>query len=274
MGIFSRNYSKPGPGVPKDTPRKKGAARFFELLTRDLGDLSKLNILFSICITPTVAMFIAGLFGYVHMGISFILSMILAFPVGGAMVAYVYYITKMMRDDPSYVWFEFKRKFIENYKQAAIPGILCTAFIQAQIRLWIGLLDQLISTGRWDILWILIALLSVIVFSMIAPYIFLHLAYVDLNTIKIIKNSVLMSFGYLPRSFMGVVLGGIIWVIFILYLPVSLFFLPFVALFFISLSLLLCLSWVWPPFDSYFKIEETLLGRMEEKEENDENEET
>ena len=90
-------------------------------------------------------------------------------------------------------------------------------------------------------------------------------AYIDLTTLKIIKNSVLMSFGYLPRSFAGVVMGSIIWVAFALFFPLSMVFLPIIALFGISISMLLCLMWIWPPFDAQFKIEETLIKRIEEE---------
>ena len=31
MGLFTRNFDKPGPGVSPDAPAKKGAARFFEI---------------------------------------------------------------------------------------------------------------------------------------------------------------------------------------------------------------------------------------------------
>jgi len=268
MGLFSRNFNKPGPGVRKDEPRKKGAARFFELLFRDFGDLVKLNLLFCICILPTLITFMAGLFGFLA-GFTFILSLILAFPVGGALVAYVYYITKMMRDDPSYVWFEFKRKFLENFKQAAPAGMLCTAFVYAQVLLWGGLV---MGDPGGDLLWFIIALLSLLIFGMITPYIFMHFAYVDLKSLRVIKNSVLMSFGYLPRSFMGALMGGLIWMAFALFLPVSLMFIPFIALFGVSVSMLLCLMWVWSPFDKYFKIEETLVERMEEGENTQEQE--
>ena len=267
MGIFGRNYNKPGPGVPKDTPRKKGAARFIELLFRDLGDLAKLNILFSICALPTITVFFAGSFGYIDFVLAFMLAVLLSFPIGGAMVSYVYYITKMMRDDPSYVWFEFKRKFLENYRQAAFVGMMCTAFIYAQIWLWANMLGSLIlGEPGGDLLWFIIALLSVLIFGMITPYIFLHFAYVDLGSFRAVKNSVLMSFGYLPRSFMGAFLGGILWIVFILFWPMSMLFLPLIALFVISICILLCMMWVWPPFEKYFKIEETLLERMEAKE--------
>ena len=64
MKLFSRNYDRPGPGVSKDEPRKKGLARFFEVLFRDFFDLVKLNVIFLICIAPAAAAYILGLFGY------------------------------------------------------------------------------------------------------------------------------------------------------------------------------------------------------------------
>jgi len=262
MGLFNRNFNKPGPGVSKDEPRKKGFARFIELLFRDLGDLVKLNLLLCICILPSVLVFLAGMFGFYTI-YAFGLSLLLAFPIGGAMVATFYYITKMMRDDPSYVWYEFKRKFNENFKQAAPVGMLCTAFIYAQILLWGSLV---FSDTAGDILWFIIALVSLIVFGMIAPYVFLHFAYIDLKTFSTIKNSVLMSFAYLPRSFMGAILGGILWIVFALYLPISLMVLPIMLLIGATMSILMCLSWVWKPFNEYFKVEETLIEKKEEKE--------
>jgi len=262
MGLFNRNFNKPGPGVRKDEPRKKGAARFFELLGRDFWDLIKLNMLLCICVIPSGIIFAFGLLG-LYSGIAFILSLFLAFPVGGAFVAYVYYITKMMRDDPSYVWYEFKRKFKENYRQAAPIGIMCAAFVYAQILLWGSIV---VGEPGENILWFFIALFSLLLFGMITPYIFMHFAYIDLKTAGIIKNSVLMSFGYFPRSFLGAVSGGIMWIVFALFFPVSMIFLPIIALAGMSISSLLCLMWGWQPFDKHFNIEETLIKRIEEEE--------
>jgi len=52
-----------------------------------------------------------------------------------------------------------------------------------------------------------------------------------------------------------------------LFLPVSLIFVPIIVLFGLSISMLLCLMWIWPPFDAHFKIEETLIKRVEEENE-------
>jgi len=285
MGLFSRNYEKPGPGVKKDEPRKKGTARFFELWIRELGDLVKLNLLFCLCVMPSLAAFILGqgFFG-IYWLIGFTVSLLLAYPVGGAITACVYYITKMMRDDPSYVWYEFKRKFKENYRQAAPVGMICTAFVYAQILLWesmtqasmilseldhdVALQGGVVSGDPGiDIFMVIIGLASLLIFGMITPYIFMHFAYIDLKSLGIAKNSVLMSFGNLPRSFMGAILGGIIWIAFALYFPLSLIALPFIFIFGVTTAMLLCLMWVWKPFDTTFKIEETLIQRAKENEE-------
>jgi len=269
LGIFSRNFDKPGPGVQKDEPRKKGFARFFELLLRDFADLVKLNVMFCIVLIPSVAAFIFGS-AFLGMIIGFVVALIFAFPVGGALTAYYYYITKMMRDDPSYVWFEFKRKFLENYKQAAPIGILCIGFAYAQIMLWVNLFYTLQAALEYgaavdNLLWYLLVFLSFIIFMMILPYIFMHFAYVNLGTLQILKNSVMMAFGYLPRSIMGSILGGALWFLFILSPPIAMMAAPLIILFGVSISLLLSLMWVWPVFNKCFKVEETLVEREQEE---------
>ena len=40
MGLFHSNFDRPGPGVAPDAPRKKGAARFFEILGREDNTVS------------------------------------------------------------------------------------------------------------------------------------------------------------------------------------------------------------------------------------------
>jgi len=266
MGFFGRSYMKPGPGVSKDEPRKKGAARFFELLFREFWDFTKLNMLFCLCVIPSAIVFLLG-FIFLYPSISFIISFFLAlafaFPIGGALTAYIYYITKMMRDEPSYVWYEFKRKFKENYKQAAPVGMVSTAFVYTQIMLWVLLI---MGEVEGTFVWFFVAILSLAIFGMISPYIFMHLAYIDLKTSGIVKNSVLMSFGYFPRSFMGALMGGLTWIIFALFFPASMIALPFVFIISVSISLLMTLMWVWKPFDAQFKIEETLIERRKEEE--------
>lgn len=55
MGIFNNNYSKPGPGIYKDTPKKKGLALFYELFFRKFWKLVQLNLLYIVTLIPTFA---------------------------------------------------------------------------------------------------------------------------------------------------------------------------------------------------------------------------
>jgi len=266
MSLFNRNFNKPGPGVNKDEPRKKGAARFFELWTREFGDLVKLNLLLCICILPSLVVFLFGFLVFFPSPaflLTFIASLLIAFPVGGAVSACVYYITKMMRDDPSYVWYEFKRKFLENYRQAAPAGILCAAFVYAQIILWVSMF---LSEQNGDVVWFFAGLFSLIFFGMITPYIFMHFSYIQLKSLGILKNSILMTFRFLPRSFMGALMGGLVWIVCALFFPLSMIAIPFILIFGITTSMLMCLMWVWKPFDTVFKVEETLVERAKEEE--------
>lgn len=55
MGIFGGNYSKPGPGVYKNAPEKKGLNLFYEILFRKFWKLAQLNIMYIVTLLPTFA---------------------------------------------------------------------------------------------------------------------------------------------------------------------------------------------------------------------------
>ena len=236
--------------------RKRGVSRFIEVLTGNFRELIKLNLLFCLCALPSVAAFAAGFLG-VLTSLMYLIAIIAAYPVGGAASAYLFCITKLLRDEAVYIRHDFKRKFIENIKQAAAPGILCAAFVYAQVFLW----WPLIAVGMLDAVRIVAGAVFLLIFGMVVPYIFLQLAYIDLKTKQIIVNSVLMAFANAPHSLMGALFGGIIWIAFLLFLPESLVVAPLLLLFGFPASWLLSMMWVWPVVDKQFAIEETLQNR-------------
>jgi hypothetical protein len=223
-------------------------------------DLFKLNLFFCACAFPSAALFAAGLFGFFG-AFAFPLSLAAAFPIGGAHSACMFCVSKMLRDDPGYVWHDFKRKFRENGKQSMAFGMLHTAFVYAQIYLWGALFLGGAAIGAVELL---LSLVSLLVFGMAAPYAFLLFAYIDLPATRIVRNSVLLSFADIPRSFMGALSGGAVWAAAFLFLPASLVFIPFLLLFGFSLSWLLHLMWIWPRVDERFSIEFTLQGGRHE----------
>jgi len=259
MGFFTPNFNKAGPGVSKDEPRKKGIRRFFEIITREFRDLIKVNLLFFLCALPSMALFTWGLLG--NLEIVLFLSVPAAFPVGGAITASFFCITKMLRDDPGFLWDDFKRKFFENLRQAYLPGILTVAFLYIQIFFfWLPIIAD------WEVAetsWIITALVLFLFVLMIAPYVFLQFAYIRLRTFTIVKNSIFLALSNLGRSLMGLIFGLLPWAAMFMFFPITLVFSPIIPFFFFILSWLLALMWIWPVFDKHFSVEETLINNKE-----------
>jgi len=248
-----------GTNAKKEQPRKSGASRFIEVLFGNFRDLIKLNLLFCCSALLSAAAFLLGFFG-VLTAYMYLLSILAAFPIGGALAAYVFCVTKMLRDEPGYIGHDFRRKFMENFKQAAAPGMLCAAFVYAQVFLWGPLV---FSDDGIDLVWLILGIVILLIFCMVVPYLFLQIAYIDLKTSQILKNSMLISFINAPRSLMGAVTAGVIWVVYFFFLPDSLFVAPLIILIGIPISLLINMMWVWPPVDKQFKIDETLREKQE-----------
>ncbi len=263
MSIFRRNWNKPGPGVEKDEPRKKGLRRFWEVLTRDLADLIKLSGLVFLCCLPAIAAFVLLLLGPLGVLVPLLLMAPAALPVGGALCAMCYCLSQMLQDEPAFLWHDFKRKFKENFASAAIPGIICALLITAHsYSLFLYLLGGLAGSPAWmPAVW----LFSVLLFAMVCPYYFLQAVYLDLGPTALLKNSLILAFAHLPRSAMGALMGGILWVAFVLLFPLSLLAAPLIPLIGCSLSCLLGMFWTWPVVDGRFKIEETLRARKDAK---------
>ena len=240
-----------------EIPRKKGVNRFFEVFLCEFRDFIKLNLLFIACALPSAIVFFAGLLGY-YSEIALVLSLIAALPIGGAVSACMFCITGMLRDEPGHIWDDFKRKLKENMRQTAAPGILCAAFVYAQVYLW-G--PYVFGGAGVDGVWLIPGIVFLLIFGMISPYFFLQVAYLNLKTKQILINSVILSFAHAPRSFMGAVMGGALWGAVVMLLPESLITAPLFLLFGFSLSWLLCLMWVWPPVNKQFNIEKTLSER-------------
>lgn len=268
MALFGRNYNKPGPGVPKNAPRKRGPARFFEILGRDFGSLLKLNWLFALCALPAEALFVFALasqaLGY---AVPFYVGMVLAVLAGGligpAYTTGCALILKMLRDDPGFFWHDYKRIWRENFRSTVLPGILYTlvAAIQLYVFYHYGTGGLQMGFGM-----LLVYVVGIFLLAVAAPYYFAQAASIHLSPGKLFKNSFLLAFGFLPRSLMGALLGTGLVVVQLLFLPISLVATVFVGY---AIPCLLNMMWIWPPLDKSFHIEETLKKRQQAQYEND-----
>ena len=194
MGLFTRNFDKPGPGVSPDAPRKKGAARFFEILGRDFSTI-----------------WLAG-----------ILAMLGGLPFAAG------------------VWFAVET---HSLVPLVIAGVLGGMIAAPQI---VGLNDTILRTlrdepGYWWESYVQVALL-------------------DMSFAGLLKNSLMLFLGYLPRSGLGLLWQLLYWGAVALFWPISSFVLILTSLW---LPCLLSLMAIYPALEKSFDIEKKIKAIRE-----------
>ncbi|MDD2637225.1 MAG: DUF624 domain-containing protein [Bacteroidales bacterium] len=120
FGLF--DYTKPGPGVSKDEPRRKGIFLFFELFFRKFWNLVKMNLLFLVFNIPAIilSMFALGFIFQrtfvpddplvellVRFSLSSFLVCIPVITVGPAQAGFTYIIRNFVREEPTFLWWDF-----------------------------------------------------------------------------------------------------------------------------------------------------------------------
>lgn len=113
MGLFN-SYTKPGPGIPKDAPPKKGLRLFFDVLTREFFELVKLNLLYLLFCIPIVT-------------------------IPAATTALCRITLTMIRDQNHFLWNDFFTAFKREFKWSTLfglPLLLLTALCNAALRLY------------------------------------------------------------------------------------------------------------------------------------------
>ena len=217
MGLFRYNYDRPGPGVRKDEPRKKGAARFFEILSRDFGDLFRANLL---CVLGFIPAFLLTLLGILS---NAILLAILGGLIGGVILGPFYAglhdtILRALRDEPGFWWTTYKRAIARNWKASLLPGAILGFLLSSQLFMGycIFFLGLKISLPIMVML-----LLNVLLTAMVFPFIFSQLVLMELPFSTLIKNSLLLAVGNAPKVLIMAAIQILYWVIMLLLFPFS-----------------------------------------------------
>ncbi len=133
MGLFpSSKDFKDGPGVEKDTPRKTGVGRFFELVGRDMSSMFLANLLTCIGFLPVICLVYIGFLmnNLTVMIVSAIAGGILA---GPALAGVYDTVLRALRDEAGYWWTTYRRAFRQNFKASILPGILYCVVVTVQI---------------------------------------------------------------------------------------------------------------------------------------------
>ena len=166
FGLF--NYSKPGPGVDKNGPKKKRFFYFFELYGRKFWKLIELNLLYLVCCIPIVT-------------------------IGPATCGLVYILRNFANEKPVFMVSDFFDAFKSNFKQGFVIGLfdLLTTGIVSVALIWY-IANQQLSIAM--AIPLVICIIVEVLLMFMRFYTYLMTVTVELPIKYILKNSFIFAF--------------------------------------------------------------------------------
>ena len=203
MGLFG-NYAKPGPGIPKDAPPKRGLALFFDVLSREFFELVKLNLLYLLFCVPVVT-------------------------IPAATTAMCRVTLTMLRDQNHFLWHDFFSAFRREFKWSTLLGLPLLALIllcDGALRFYgaAALASPVYGIPLFAGGVLLLLLLCA------ALYLFPMLALVDLPPRQALNNTLLLALLCLPRNLLALAVIGALGFLLAATLPMSLIYLLLLSL--------------------------------------------
>ena len=185
MGLFQKNYDKPGKGVSKNEPKKRGFFRFFELYIRNFWKL------------------ISAQFWYILLCLPILTN-------GLGQVGMAYVCRMAARDKHTFVTSDFFDAIKKNWKKALPLGILNTIIfliLLADIYVLFIFISQDIMNKTWAAVVFAVSMFFYTAFSFAKFYQYTLMITFDFKFKTIIKNSWLFAtLGIKHNIIIGIVL--------------------------------------------------------------------
>lgn len=211
MGLFF-NYDKPGPGVDKNAPKKRGIFLYFELLWRNFGKMLLSNIIYfavSLPISAVYYIFISAILGGVlpadtdvtiMVQTSLIMTLVLValWGTGPVSCGLTYVLRSFAREEHTWVCSDFFGKSREGFKYGMVFLIVDMAMLAATV-ISASVYWSLASGGS-KIYMLLLLLLALVVIIYTAMHFYMYELEVTFEggILEIYKNSLIMAMATLP----------------------------------------------------------------------------
>lgn len=148
MGFFTFNFDKPGRGVDKDAPEKRGFFLFFDVLLRKFWRICSLSLAYTLLSVPVAVIylflniFLQGMFSPVrepafitYMGIYIMLFLVCFLGTGPASAGQAYVLRNFSREEHAWVWDDFwsqtKANFGKGLAMLLLDLVLVTLLVSA-----------------------------------------------------------------------------------------------------------------------------------------------
>ena len=256
MGLFpsANDFNKPGPGVDKDTPRKRGLGRFFELVGRDMNGLFIANLITCLGFAPVICLV------YIGFLMQSLLVMIGGAVVGGIIAGPVLAgmydtVLRALRDEAGYWWTTYRRAFRQNFKASIVPGILYCVIVTIQIFLVYFCFNMLYHGTNVGIMMWVATVLNLVLFHMLFSYMWPQIVLMDQPLLQTLKNSLNCMIAFLPHALAAALVTIVFWGIVILCMPLGLLLMLVFGFWF---SVEVSCQIVYGDLDRVFHIEERI----------------
>ena len=228
--------------------QKKGIARLWEILTRDIWDFFRANLILFAASCPGILLVVWGIWG--HSLVVVLLGGVVLGILGAPFLCGLYdTLLRALRDDAGFWSLQYKQALKQDWKDALLPGIVGGVILAVWLFEASVLLEQKDLSGS-----ALVAMLEVVFFlTGIFHYIFAQIVLVSVSAKKLYSNSIRLFVGALPYSVAAAAVQLVYWGIFYMYLPRSVPFLMISGFWFPNLLVLMILM---KPLKRYLRLEE------------------
>ena len=234
MGLFpSANDFKAGKGVEKDTPRKTGIGRFFELVGRDMNGMFLANLLTCIGFLPVICLVYIGFLAnsLPVMIVSAVCGGILA---GPALAGMYDTVLRALRDEAGYWWVTYRKTFKRNFRASIAPGIFYCVVVTMQIFLVYFCFNMLYQGTNVGVpLWVA-TVLNLLIFQMLFAYMWPQIVLLDQPLGQTVKNSINCMIAFLPHALAAAIVQILFWGVVILCMPLGLLLLIVFGFWFVT----------------------------------------
>jgi uncharacterized membrane protein YesL len=242
FGFF--DYSKPGLGVGKDEQQKHSFFVFFEIFFRKFWNLVLINLFYFISCLPFLIIGFISLY-FKNYLLSFLFIFLFIATIGPATSGFTFIMRNLAREEHAFIWLDYKDTIKRNWKQS-----LAVSFINAIIFILVFISVQFYYenyiSNSWYIIPFGIGISCSIIFMFMQYYLYVMIITFNLTLKQLYKNAFLFAFIGLLRNFLTTIVVIITALIaFFLPLitlssvvaifPLTLMFVPFIALSFLGL---------------------------------------
>lgn len=214
FGLF--DYTKEGPGIPKDAPPKSRFVIFFEVLARKFWKIMRVNLMFGIFNIPAIVFLLLFSMYYLQLMVPFesmqspetdllgyllgaavpLLLIFICLPlitVGPAQAGMTYILRNFSREEHAFLWSDFKEHALKNFKQSMIVGtinavVTVLVLMDFYIYLNINTGNNLLMTAASTLI-----IIAFLLFMMMSMYIYPMMVTFKLSIKQLYKNAFLFA---------------------------------------------------------------------------------